>query len=89
MTVCRIIRIAGGLPGQVENHPDRCVTGQTQGGEILVSDVVRQLVEGNAYVFSNGFDEAVRLFEVRWSGKSDEPVRTVSWIGRPVNWDSM
>jgi hypothetical protein len=74
--VCRIIGIAGGLPGQVENHPDRCVMGQTQGGEILVSDVV-WLVEGNEYVFSKGFDEAVRLFEVRLSGKSDGAVRTV------------
>ena len=63
--------------------------GQTQGGEILVSDVVQHSVEGNEYVFSKGFDEAVRLFEVRWSGKSDEPVRTVSRIRRPVNWDSM
>ncbi len=42
-------------------------------GEILVTDVVRQLVEGKEYLFSDrgqadlkGFDEAVRLFEVRW-----------------------
>ena len=73
MAVCRIIRIAGGLPGQIENHSDRCVMGQTQGGEILVSDVVRHSVEGKEYGFSDrgaadlkGFEEPVRLFEVRW-----------------------
>ncbi len=50
------------------------VIGKAQGGEILVANVVRQLVEGKEYLFSDrgeadlkGFDEAVRLFEVRWS----------------------
>ena len=49
------------------------VMGQAEGGEILVSNVVRELVEGKEYLFSDrgaaelkGFDEAVRLFEVRW-----------------------
>jgi class 3 adenylate cyclase len=49
------------------------VMGQADGGEILVTDVVRQLVEGKEYGFSQrgevdlkGFEEAVRLFEVRW-----------------------
>ncbi len=49
------------------------VMGQAQGGEILVADVVRQLVEGKKYLFSGrgeadlkGFEEPVRLFEVRW-----------------------
>ncbi len=49
------------------------VMGQAQGGEILVSNVVRELVEGKGYLFSDrgeadlkGFDEAVRLFELRW-----------------------
>ena len=44
-----------------------------QGGEILVTDVVRQLVEGKEYLFGErgevdlkGFEEAVRLFEVGW-----------------------
>jgi class 3 adenylate cyclase len=43
------------------------------GGEILVSDTVRNLVAGKDYLFSQkgdfnlkGFEEAVRLFEVRW-----------------------
>ena len=47
--------------------------GQTDGGEILVTNVVRELVEGKEYLFSDrgdvdlkGFDEAVRLFEVWW-----------------------
>ena len=42
-------------------------------GEILVTNVVRELAEGRKYLFSErgaadlkGFDEAVRLFEVRW-----------------------
>ncbi len=49
------------------------VMGQADGGEILVTDVVRQLVEGKEYVFGDrgaadlkGFEVAVRLFEVRW-----------------------
>jgi class 3 adenylate cyclase/pimeloyl-ACP methyl ester carboxylesterase len=43
------------------------------GGEIFVSDVVRQLVAGKRYMFSDrgeqalrGFDDPVRVFEVRW-----------------------
>ncbi len=39
-----------------------------------MADAVRQLVEGKEYLFSDrgeadlkGFDEAVRLFEVRWA----------------------
>ncbi len=53
------------------------VMGQAQGGEILVSNVVRELVEGKEYLFSDrgeadlkGFDEAVRLFEVRWGANA-------------------
>ncbi len=49
------------------------VMGQADGGEILVTNVVRELVEGKEYVFGDrgaadlkGFDEAVRMFEVRW-----------------------
>lgn len=43
------------------------------GGEILASDVVRQLVAGKRFLFSDrgevalrGFDDPVRLYEVRW-----------------------
>ena len=44
-----------------------------QGGEILASDVVRQLVAGKRFLFSDrgeialrGFEDPVRLYEVRW-----------------------
>jgi class 3 adenylate cyclase/pimeloyl-ACP methyl ester carboxylesterase len=43
------------------------------GGEILVTDVVRQLVSGKGFLFADrgdmemkGFEEPARLFEVRW-----------------------
>jgi class 3 adenylate cyclase len=44
-----------------------------QGSEILVANVVRELAEGKGFLFSGrgnvalrGFDDPVRLFEVRW-----------------------
>ena len=44
-----------------------------QGGEILAANVVRELAEGKGFLFSDrgevplrGFDDPVRLFEVRW-----------------------
>jgi adenylate cyclase len=49
------------------------IMGQASGGQILVSDVVRQLVAGKNFSFGDagefvpkGFSEAVRVFEVRW-----------------------
>jgi class 3 adenylate cyclase/pimeloyl-ACP methyl ester carboxylesterase len=49
------------------------IAAQAQGGEILVSDVVRQLVAGKGFHFIErgehvlkGFQDPVRLFEVRW-----------------------
>ncbi len=49
------------------------IAAQAQGGEILVSDVVRQLVAGKGFHFAErgehalkGFQDPVRLFEVRW-----------------------
>ena len=46
---------------------------QAEPGQILASDVVRQLAAGKDFLFSDqgevvpkGFDEAVRLYEVRW-----------------------
>jgi class 3 adenylate cyclase len=46
---------------------------QCQPGEILVSDVVRQLAAGKEFLFSDrgetalrGFEDPVRLYEVRW-----------------------
>jgi class 3 adenylate cyclase len=42
-------------------------------GEILASDVVRQLAAGKGFLFSDrgetelrGFEDPVRLYEVRW-----------------------
>jgi class 3 adenylate cyclase len=49
------------------------IAAAAKGGEILVSDVVRQLAKGRQFLFSDrgevalkGFDEPVRLYEVRW-----------------------
>jgi class 3 adenylate cyclase/pimeloyl-ACP methyl ester carboxylesterase len=49
------------------------VAAKAEGGEILVSDVVRQLVAGKGFLFSDrgdtvlrGFEDPVRLYEVRW-----------------------
>ena len=46
---------------------------KAEGGEILVTDVVRQLVAGKAFHFVDqgeiemkGFEEPVRLFSVQW-----------------------
>ncbi len=48
-------------------------TAAANGGEILVSNVVRELAKGKDFLFADrgeaslkGFDEPVRLFEVRW-----------------------
>ena len=50
-----------------------------QGGEILVANVVRELAEGKGFLFGDrgevalrGFDDPVRLFEVRWRSPSTE-----------------
>jgi class 3 adenylate cyclase len=49
------------------------VADHAKGGEILVSDVVRQLVAGKGFLFSDrgdvalrGLEDPVRLYEVRW-----------------------
>jgi class 3 adenylate cyclase len=49
------------------------IAARAEGGEILASDVVRQLVAGKGFLFSDrgetvlrGFEEPVRLHEVRW-----------------------
>ncbi len=49
------------------------VAAKAEGGEILVAEVVRQLVQGKEYLFADrgeaalkGIEEPVRLFEVRW-----------------------
>ena len=45
----------------------------TEDGEVLVSDVVRQLVAGKGFLFADredaelrGFDDPVRIYELRW-----------------------
>jgi class 3 adenylate cyclase/pimeloyl-ACP methyl ester carboxylesterase len=62
----------GDLFGTAVNMAAR-IAGQSQGGEILVSDVVRQLVAGKGFAFEDkgekalkGFEEPVRVYEVRW-----------------------
>jgi class 3 adenylate cyclase len=49
------------------------IAGAAKGGEILVSNVVRELAKGKDFLFADrgevalkGFDEPVRLYEVRW-----------------------
>jgi class 3 adenylate cyclase len=49
------------------------IASAAKGGEILVSDVVRQLAKGKDFLFADrgevalrGFEEPVRLYEVRW-----------------------
>jgi class 3 adenylate cyclase len=60
------------LFGTAVTMPARIIA-QGAGGEILVSDLVRGLVAGKGFVFADrgefvmkGFDDAVRLYEVRW-----------------------
>jgi len=49
------------------------IAAQAAGGEILASDVVRQLVAGKGFLFADrgdvalrGFEDPVRLLEIRW-----------------------
>ena len=49
------------------------IAAAAKGGEILVSNVVRELAKGKEFVFADrgdvtlkGFDEPVRLYEVKW-----------------------
>ncbi len=60
------------LFGTAVNEAAR-ITATANGGEILVSNVVRELAKGKDFLFADigerqlkGFDESVRLFEVRW-----------------------
>jgi adenylate cyclase len=53
------------------------IAAAAKGGEILASDVVRQLAKGKDFQFADrgdvtlkGFDEPVRLYEVRWQKDS-------------------
>jgi class 3 adenylate cyclase len=49
------------------------IAAQAEGGEILAANVVRELAAGKGFMFSDrgdvalrGFEDPVRLFEVRW-----------------------
>ena len=53
------------------------IAAKAEGGEILVADVVRQLVVGKEFLFNDrgdtelrGFEDPVRVYEVRWREKS-------------------
>jgi len=63
------------LFGTAVNEAAR-ITAAAQGGEILVADVVRQLTKGKDFLFADrgetslrGFEDPVRLFELRWQGE--------------------
>ncbi len=63
---------ADDLFGTAVNRAAR-ITATANGGEILVANVVRELAEGKDFLFADrgeaslkGFDEPVRLHEVRW-----------------------
>ena len=60
------------LFGTAVNRAAR-ITAAAKGGEILVANVVRELAEGKDFLFADrgeaslkGFDEPVRLYELRW-----------------------
>jgi class 3 adenylate cyclase len=60
------------LFGTAVNEAAR-ITATAKGGEILASNVVRELVAGKGFMFSDrgetelrGFEDPVRLYEVRW-----------------------
>ena len=60
------------LYGTAVNEAAR-ITTAAQGGEILVANVVRELAKGKDFLFADrgetslrGFEDPVRLFEVRW-----------------------
>ena len=51
------------------------IAAKAEGGEILTSDTVRGLVAGKKFLFSDrgetamrGFEDPVRVYEVRWQG---------------------
>ncbi len=60
------------LFGTAVNEAAR-ITAAANGGEILVANVVRELAKGKDFLFADrgetslrGFEDPVRLFEVRW-----------------------
>ncbi len=60
------------LFGTTVNRAAR-IAALAHGGEILVANVVRELAEGKEFMFGDrgevalrGFDDPIRLYEVRW-----------------------
>jgi class 3 adenylate cyclase/pimeloyl-ACP methyl ester carboxylesterase len=58
------------------------IVAKAEGGEILVSDIVRQVVAGKGFLFSDrgdtalrGFEDPVRLYEVLWDTGEAQPQR--------------
>ena len=56
------------------------IAAKAEGGEILASDVVRQLVAGKGFLFADrgevalrGFEDPARLYEVQWHPALNEP----------------
>jgi class 3 adenylate cyclase len=54
------------------------IAARAEGGEILVANVVRELAAGKGFLFADigetelrGFEDPVRLYEVRWRGEAD------------------
>jgi class 3 adenylate cyclase len=67
----------GDLFGTAVNMAAR-IAGKAEGGEILASNVVRELVAGKGFLFNDrgetelrGFEDPVRIYEVRWREGSD------------------
>ena len=63
------------LFGTAVNEAAR-ITAAARGGEILAANVVRELAKGKDFLFADrgetslrGFEDPVRLFEVRWRGE--------------------
>ena len=62
----------GDLFGTAVNMAAR-IASEAEGGEILASNVVRELVAGKGFLFNDrgdtelrGFEDPVRVYEVRW-----------------------
>jgi class 3 adenylate cyclase len=65
----------GQIYGTAVIMASRCAA-EARGGEVLATDVVRQLAAGRGFDFSDrglfnlaGFEEPVRLYEVKWSSE--------------------
>ena len=72
MNVGEPVRERGDLFG-VAVQLARRICDQAEPGQILASNVVRELVAGKGFLFADrgetalrGFEDAVRLYEVRW-----------------------